>query len=176
MTRVRVEESQAAVGRSLRATDLDGTPDSRMRRRAVLGGLLLAVLGLASACAGTGESRLEPLPTPTGPVPFAYWLPSEPGGDSAQLRGALVEEDGCLYVDVDATRHLPVFPAGAVAWDGSTLTTTNSRDPATRDEVGPGQEISLRGGGSDEEPEPGPSLAIPDACDLADEYFVVAAP
>lgn len=146
-----------------------------MRPKRLLGGVLVGLLGL-TACAGMGQPRLDPLPTPTGPVPFAYWLPSEPGGDAAQLEGTLVEEDGCLYVDADSARYLPVFPAGAVAWDGSTLTTTNPRDPATRDEVVPGEEISLGGGGNEGMPEPGPTTVVPDACDLAERYFIVAAP
>lgn len=145
-----------------------------MRQSSTLSGVLLGVLVLTSACAGMGESRLDPLPTPTGPVPFAYWLPSEPGGDSAELRGTLVYEDGCLYVDAESTRYLPVFPAGAVAWDGSTLTTTNSRDPAKREEVVPGEEILLGGGESGMDL--GPTTVIPDACDLAERSFVVAAP
>ena len=144
-----------------------------MRPKRLLGGVLVGLLGL-TACAGMGQPRLDPLPTPTVPVPFAYWLPSEPGGDAAQLEGTLVEEDGCLYVDADSARYLPVFPAGAVAWDGSTLTTTNPRDPATRDEVVPGEEISLGGGGSGLDP--GPTTVVPDACDLAERYFIVAAP
>ena len=146
----------------------------RMRQSILLSAALVGTLGLTSGCAGMGVPRLDPLPTPTGPVPFAYWLPSEPGGDSAQLEGTLVEEDGCLYVDADSARYLPVFPAGAIAWDGSTLTTTNPRDPATRDDVVPGEEISLGGGGG--EGMPGPTTVVPDACDLAEGYFVVAAP
>ncbi|KQR62775.1 hypothetical protein ASF98_14430 [Arthrobacter sp. Leaf337] len=146
---------------------------ARTRAAAVL--LMLAaaataVSGCGSAGASEPGSTSAPGPqstsTPSSPSypssPLSTYVSHGSGSDSARLKGTLVLDSGCLYVEApNGTDWIPAFPVDEVEWEDGKLLYQGSS-------YGDGDEILLGGSA-------GTSLkgvAKPDSCRDTDVWQV----
>ncbi|GAA1722194.1 hypothetical protein GCM10009809_17360 [Isoptericola hypogeus] len=124
---------------------------------------LVAVLAASLSAACTFDAK------PTAVDQVATY-PAGDGGNAALLTGALAVEGGCVYVvDSDfGKRWLPVFPSGAVGWNGEVLTYGS-------EQYEPGAVIELGGGASGED-DPDPEIPddwhVPAGCDATHTWIV----
>lgn len=79
--------------------------------------------------------------------------------------GTVVRDDGCLYFEGGGCRTLPIFPRGAVSWDGTVLEFDG-------EEYREGDTITVGGG----ETAPPRRHTIPRACDPEVPTWLVAPP
>jgi hypothetical protein len=86
-------------------------------------------------------------------------------GLDAALQGALVRENGCLYITNNGYRTLPVFPSDSVRWDGEVLRFGS-------DSYRLGDAVVVGGG----EAGPPGRFEIPEACAVDAARWLVAPP
>lgn len=122
-----------------------------------------------AGCGGDSPSNREEqaaVKTNTLEGPFASYPGEDEAGDSALLKGVLIESEGCLYVqstdsvDDTITTHLPVFP-GTTTWDEQTKTLT-----VRGISVAVGQPINLGGGEIKSPRSMASSFTAPTTCNL----------
>ncbi len=89
-----------------------------------------------------------------------------PGGDGALLRGTLIVDGPCLYVEaVDSTRWLVVFKADAARWEDNAILVNDEATAA-------GDPISLGGGEGSGLLLSGLVTAPDDSCDSGHVWLV----
>src|SRR3954453_12887102 len=108
--------------------------------------LVVAVVLAASACGDGGSPR-------SGAI--ATYESTGTGGDAALLTGTVAFEDGCLYVEADGKRWLPVFPVDEVEAGENTLTYGAHN-------YGNGDQVDLRGGALSRDSEVVPDAEMPE--------------
>ncbi len=128
-------------------------------RKAMLTAVI--VFGFVAGCTSApseSESAILPVSSNAATVSIATVDPGSPGvGDAVGVVGTLVVEGGCLYVQEDGTRYLPVFPASVTSWDGAL------QFEGSVFHVGDTVEIS----GSEYQGDIPAGVAIPAACDTS---------
>lgn len=103
----------------------------------------LSLVALLAACGGDHEvpMPLPDVPDGTSPSPIAtYERSGGPDGEGPQalLTGVLFIEDGCLYIDSDGEKWLPLLP-NVVEWDESSQRLSlDGRTAAVGESVGLG--------------------------------------
>jgi hypothetical protein len=107
--------------------------------RLVAATLVFFVVGLAG-CASPSD---EPPDQGTTGVAFPIYTLEGPGYPAAAIRGVLVLDSDCLWIDIGEERYLALWPEGwTVARSGDTVTVT---DPAGAS-LATGTEIYVGGG------------------------------
>lgn len=125
--------------------------------------LVLAVALLTSGCGDNGSPSTDS----TSVSGVATYESTGTGGDAALLTGTVAFDDGCLYVEADGGRVLPVFPVDEVETADNTLT-------YGQDEYSDGDQIDLGGGTLSRTSEVLAAAAMPDGCTSEDRYWLVA--
>lgn len=101
----------------------------------------------------------------SGPVvnEAAWRTQAGEGGTTAQLVGTLVEADGCLYVDTEDQRYLPIFE-GEPRWTDDGQLSAGGHFYST------GSAVTLGGG---EAIPRSVAATVPDACDASRTWWLV---
>jgi hypothetical protein len=144
----------------------------------MLRAVLIAVMALlAASCANPPDSSSVPAAPPEEPGsgPFLPTYHPMDGLPVAQIRGRLVEDNGCLWIEIAEGRVLPLWPPGSrIERDGTSLIVANN--DGARAEVG----TEVIGGGG-EFGGPGHldvvfeaiGEEVPDRCRGDDAYWLV---
>lgn len=119
----------------------------------------LAAIALVSACSQSeGDIALSSELALRSPGPPLYL---------SVLKGELTIQAGCVYVkSLSGVLSLPVFPQGSAEWDGINLT-YRGRMYHEQDDV-------QLGGGLRSDDQPISGLTVPQSCDPAVPFFIVA--
>lgn len=150
---------------------------NRTRAQARTAAMILVLAAAATATAGCGSAGASDPGSSSAPLSQSTpgtWSPSHPssplatyvshgnGSDSALLKGTLVLDSGCLYVEApDGTDWIPAFPEDEVEWEDGRLLYQGSS-------YGQGDEIGL--GGGDGNPLDG--VTKPESCRDTDVWQV----
>lgn len=143
----------------------------QVRVRPLLAACLVA--STLAACSTPASPSASSKPN-AGSVFLPTYRPMD-GVPAAEIRGRLVEEDGCIWIDRPEGRALPLWPPGSTfEMDGDTLAVVNSdgtRAVVGADVVGGGGEYG--GPGHYEVVVDAIGRQVPTVCRGGDHYLLV---
>ncbi len=123
---------------------------------------------VVAACT-TQSSEDQESPPANEKVRIASYVNSGTGGDGALLSGAIQMTDDCVLVVADDGLYLPAFPEGSARIDSETLAFDDLL-------LGEGDEVGFGGSEKSREDFKQLEVEIPDECDVADRFWLVAGP
>ncbi|GAB3518291.1 hypothetical protein [Arthrobacter monumenti] len=111
---------------------------------------------IVSGCSGGGDT--EPVD-----AQVATYSPMTMAGAMQTLKGTLIVDEGCVYIDDGETRWLPVFPEGLASWEKTALVMDGQ-------EYAAGEEVAVEGGKT-----AGPAMQgeqVPEGCETTNRWIV----